>query len=637
MCASRRTLTLSAVAMLLLASVVDSAFYIPFVTPAGYSMGETLAFRVNSLTSHQGVLPYPFYSVKTCQPSKERIKKERKHENLGEVLWGDQIEPSEYFVGVLKNVTCRKVCNPLGLNTKEMETLTKRIEQQYRGNMVLDSLPVAQLTNAGPRHPKVLLGYPLGVPAKLSPHKKTLINNHLHFTIMFNEPDIHDDANEETYRIVGFYVSAHSVNYQGREDACLESKPFAPEDFEHLSTDATEVSYTYSVSWLEEPDVAWATRWDIYLRGGENDKRIHWMSIINSLLIVVFLSFMVAMIMMRTLHKDFNRYNDPENEDEAQEETGWKLVHGDVFRSPSAPVLLSSLVGSGVQFLSMAAITLIIACFGFLSPSYRGGLLTAVIFSFVMVGSLAGYVSSKFLKLFKHQSWRNAFATGLIVPGFLMTVYLLLNFVHWGKHASSAVPFTTLLMLFTLWFCCSLPLVIVGAAIGFKQEAITVPCKINLIPRIIPEGKWYLERWTVILASGTLPFGAAFIELVYILSSFWQGRVYYMFGFLAVVFFILFITCAEVAIVMIYLQLCYEDYNWWWRSFLLAASSGLHLFLYSIYYLIKVLTIRQPTSLILYVGYMFSVSTIFAIVTGTVGFLSAWFFIRKIYGSIKID
>jgi transmembrane 9 superfamily member 2/4 len=113
--------------------------------------------------------------------------------------------------------------------------------------------------------------------------------------------------------------------------------------------------------------------------------------------------------------------------------------------------------------------------------------------------------------------------------------------------------------------------------------------------------------------------------------------VYYMFGFLAVVFFILFITCAEVAIVMIYLQLCYEDYNWWWRSFLLAASSGLHLFLYSLYYLFKVLTIRQPTSLILYVGYMFSVSTIFAIVTGTVGFLAAWFFIRKIYGSIKID
>lgn len=628
---------LAAVVCVLLAAVADSAFYIPFVNPVGYSVGETLALRVNSLTSHQGVLPYPFYSVKSCEPSKERLKKERKHENLGEILWGDQIEPSEYFVGVLKNVTCRKVCNALPFTAKEMETLTKRIEQQYRGNMVLDSLPVAQLTNAGPRHPKVLTGYPLGVPSKLSPHKKTLINNHLHFTILFNEPDIHDDANEETYRIVGFYVSAYSVNYQGREDSCLESTAFHPEEFEHLTTEAKEVQYTYSVTWLEEPDVAWATRWDVYMRGGENDNRIHWMSIVNSLLIVVFLSFMVAMIMMRTLHKDFNKYNDPENEDEAQEETGWKLVHGDVFRAPDHPVLFSAIIGSGCQVVTMCVVTLVFACLGFLSPSNRGGLLTAVIFTYVTVGSLAGFVSAKFLKYFKHQNWRNAFFTGLLVPGTLMLIYLALNFVHWGKHASSAIPFTSLLMLFTLWFCCSLPLVVVGAAIGYKQEILRVPCKVNAIARIIPEGKWYLQKWNVILASGTLPFGAAFIELVYILSSFWQGRVYYMFGFLALVFLILFITCAEVSVVMIYLQLCYEDYRWWWRSFLLASSAGLHLFLYSLYYLVKVLTIRQTSSIILYVGYMFSVSLIFGLVTGTFGFLAAWFFVRKIYGSIKIE
>jgi hypothetical protein len=67
-------------------------------------------------------------------------------------------------------------------------------------------------------------------------------------------------------------------------------------------------------------------------------------------MIVLFLTGMVAMILMRTLHRDIARYNaqagaqaggdldaaglvlvDPE---EAQEETGWKLVHGDVFRPP---------------------------------------------------------------------------------------------------------------------------------------------------------------------------------------------------------------------------------------------------------------------------------------------------------------
>lgn len=54
--------------------------------------------------------------------------------------------------------------------------------------------------------------------------------------------------------------------------------------------------------------------------------QIHWFSIINSVMIVLFLSGMVAMIMMRTLRADINKYNQLESGEDAQEETGWKLV-----------------------------------------------------------------------------------------------------------------------------------------------------------------------------------------------------------------------------------------------------------------------------------------------------------------------
>jgi transmembrane 9 superfamily protein 2/4 len=40
---------------------------------------------------------------------------------------------------------------------------------------------------------------------------------------------------------------------------------------------------------------------------------------------VLFLSGMVAMIMLRTLARDISKYN-MDVDDEAQEETGWKLV-----------------------------------------------------------------------------------------------------------------------------------------------------------------------------------------------------------------------------------------------------------------------------------------------------------------------
>lgn len=45
-------------------------------------------------------------------------------------------------------------------------------------------------------------------------------------------------------------------------------------------------------------------------------------------------------------------------QEDAIEETGWKLVHGDVFRPPSHVKLFSAVVGTGVQLLSMFVITL---------------------------------------------------------------------------------------------------------------------------------------------------------------------------------------------------------------------------------------------------------------------------------------
>lgn len=45
---------------------------------------------------------------------------------------------------------------------------------------------------------------------------------------------------------------------------------------------------------------------------------IQWFSILNSLVIVLFLSGMVAMILLRTLHKDIARYNQIDNGEDAQ-------------------------------------------------------------------------------------------------------------------------------------------------------------------------------------------------------------------------------------------------------------------------------------------------------------------------------
>lgn len=80
--------------------------------------------------------------------------------------------------------------------------------------------------------------------------------------------------------------------------------------------DDQKVVFTYSVKW-EASEHRWASRWDAYLL--MTDDQIHWFSIINSLMIVLFLTGMVAMIMMRTLYADVRRYREmAENAEEAQ-------------------------------------------------------------------------------------------------------------------------------------------------------------------------------------------------------------------------------------------------------------------------------------------------------------------------------
>merc|ERR1711869_143105 len=138
--------------------------------------------------------------------------------------------------------------------------------------------------------------------------------------------------------------------------------------------------------------------------------------------------------------------------------------------------------------------------------------------------------------------------------------------------------------LLCIWFLISFPLVWVGVWLGYRRELKDPPVKTNMVPRVVPVQAWYLNPMFTMLVGGILPFGAVFIELFFIMSSVWLQRFYYVFGFLALVMVILLVTCAEIAIVLTYFQLCNEDYHWWWRSFLNAGSAGLYLFGYAFDY-----------------------------------------------------
>merc|ERR1719401_2789849 len=254
------------------------------------------------------------------------------------------------------------------------------------------------------------------------------------------------------------------------------------------------------------------------------------------------------------------------------------------------------------------------------------------------MGVAAGYTSALLYKLFNGEDWKLAtLFTAFLYPGLVFVIFFVLNLFIWGQKSSGAVPFTTMFALLVLWFGISVPLVFLGSYFGFRKDPISLPVRTNQIPRQIPTQPWFIKPLFTSLVGGILPFGAVFTELFFIMSSIWQHQFYYLFGFLMLVIAILIVTCAEISIALTYFQLTSEDYNWWWRSFAASASSAVYVFLYSCLYYYTRMQISFYVGSLLYFGYMFLFAYTFSLITGSIGFVSTFIFVRAIYGSIKID
>eukprot|EP00924_Labyrinthula_sp_SR-Ha-C_P010594 maker-scaffold_61-snap-gene-0.8-mRNA-1 protein AED:0.07 eAED:0.07 QI:0/0/0/1/0/0/2/0/176 len=170
-----------------------------------------------------------------------------------------------------------------------------------------------------------------------------------------------------------------------------------------------------------------------------------------------------------------------------------------------------------------------------------------------------------------------------------------------------------------LFFAISVPLTFLGAFYGYKKDSLEDPVKTSDIPRKIPEQPWYMNTFVGMLMGGVLPFGAVFVELFFILNSLWLDQYYYIFGFLGIVLVILLVTCAEITVVLLYFQLCGEDYHWQWRSLLTSGSCAFYLFVYSLF------------------SFSGKVELDMTATTSVVGYFASLAFVRKIYGSVKVD
>ncbi|KAJ3282036.1 Transmembrane 9 super member 3 [Borealophlyctis nickersoniae] len=456
-----------------------------------YKDGEEVVVWMNTVGPYDNRQEtYEFFQLPYCVGES---KVSHYHESLGEALLGIELKtagiPMKFKVDQDKTTLCERSLSP-----KDMNIFRYAINNKYWYQLYIDDLPIGAYVGE--------LDKTAGADPFLFTHKD--------FLIKYN----------------GDQIIEITMNFTN-EKLTLES-----------DKDSVDARFTWSVKWVET-DRPFSTRFNVYLDEQFFEHKIHWFSIFNSFMIVVFLIGLVGVILLRTLRRDYARYDKEDGmmdlDRDLGDEFGWKQVHGDVFRSPSHLTLFSALLGTGFQ---LCVLTLSIILYTIMGDLYaeRATILTATIFLYALTAMFSGYYAGSFYTKYGGKNWISAvFLTAGLFPGTVGLIAFLINFVAISYTSSRAIPFGTMVAILAIWLFIVFPLTLVGAIFGRRWAGQpNFPCRINPIPRPVPDKIWYAEPIVIIGLGGILPFGSIFIEMYFIFTSFWAYKIYYVYGFMLV-------------------------------------------------------------------------------------------------------
>ncbi|MQM18287.1 hypothetical protein Taro_051275 [Colocasia esculenta] len=155
-------------------------------------------------------------------------------------------------------------------------------------------------------------------------------------------------------------------------------------------------------------------------------------------LFLLFMSFSLAVEALHAFIQDESehKYSHDEESAEDQEETGWKYIHGDVFKFPALTIFIFSLALVGVFY-----------------PYNRGALFTALVVIYALTSGIAGYTATFMYLQLEGTTWvRNLLLTCCLFCGPLFLTFCFLNTVAVAYSATEALPFGPLWMNLVFYF-----------------------------------------------------------------------------------------------------------------------------------------------------------------------------------------
>ncbi|CAB4252156.1 similar to Saccharomyces cerevisiae YER113C TMN3 Protein with a role in cellular adhesion and filamentous growth [Maudiozyma barnettii] len=636
-----------------------------WVTPNIYQKGDKVEIIVNKVESDLTQLPYAYYDLPfTCPPS--NFKKPL-HLSLNEIIRGDRKWQSDYELKFGEDMPCKILC-ARKTNKEGMKTAIDLIKKGYVAQWLIDEELPAATTFISTKDQKKYYGsgFPLGYYDEDT--GTVYLHNHLMFVIRFHATD------DNNFTIVGFEVYPRSVS----DYSC----PGARKDYENYELVVPEADdelqylpFTYSVYWREEFDVEWKDRFKFFFNNGELSDEItskfHWISLANSIGIVILASFIVAFIFIKVSLKDrTTQERDTYETNILADNTAILPMIAENWLNPKGTRwihMLIVMISMGVQCIFTIIGALAISCSLNKLHDVRNSVLSMTFVFFILGAAMASYVGSYLLIQINMRSKSTvlndiqirgvisfSILCGCLLPGLVMTSTLILNSIVWAHDSTNALPFGTIVLIVFMYFLVCIPLSYIGGQLAVKSlenKRVKMSSHTNDRAYIEKSGgsltrfrskkkKLLIDSFTIllILISGIFPFIIIYVELQFVYKSVWLEKTtfYYYYGFLLANILLLCIVICEISIIVCYVMMTItskkeaDEVDWRWKVYQAGSSPAWYMELYSLYYIFWVLNIRGFSSILLSVCY----STIFNVICGfgmgSLGYLSSYFFIRYV-------
>lgn len=594
----------------------------------------------NTLDSERTFIPYSHNQFDFC-PSVEGFE----YHESDLLEWDDKIFRTSYDIRFLREERCKLLCKrgydlSRIYDIHRISVLKMLMAKDYYQHWFGDNFPVSWCYNQSPQ--ECFIGVPIGyyVDEHGNPNDPRVkkrgdlkpdtfyLFNHIDFTFTYESgtgKEWGDNLGDKIGKITGIKVRPRSIKHEKTNfKNCAIDSPLLeiPSSINYSSSFA--VYYSYSISFIKDESITAHQRWNRLLDSLPESSTGKWY-IATSILLVILISIPFTYVLSRTILTKQELFGWINSKPLSNPNCGWQSVANDVFRPPNYPMIFSSLIGSGIQYILCLLLVEILTILVHFATSMVL-IALVVIFLLLLVGSIGGYISTRFYKSFNGEKWKqNCLLTAALNPIMLTaTLFLTRNFLLLESASAIAYPIglTPAIFLLLISYGISLPLTFAGAYFGYNhQSVIQYPVKPTANAREIPQQPIYSYFPVGIAIGGLIPFISVWIVENY--PFFTSGE------FMVTTCAILLVI--ESGVIFCYLHLSTEDYRWWWRSYLTTGFASAYYLIHTITYVSSTIIIEDFLSALLYGIFCVILSTLLFSLIGTLGFIACLTFVYLTY------